>query len=299
MTHVIEVPFHIGDFLSGTMHMDATEIGAYWMLIIAHYQAGKEGLPDDDKKLATIAKVSPKVWKRIRPTIAEKFQITDSFWRHKKVVDVLRKVAENSAQKKANALKRWGTDNASASSQQCKSNANQKPITNIEDTDVSSVPPDPPSSDPPDDVGEAFDQYNAVAGRVGLPVAQVLNDTRRRGIAARLRESGGIDGWRAALEKLEASDFCAGRKTDFRADLDFLLQRRSFTKLMEGSYDNHRTDHARPASNRPVDNQLEGFSRAVSGLAEPRSGNGDVPGWDDAEGDDAAEGSGACRQDED
>lgn len=47
---IITVPFHIGDFLSGTMHMDTLEKGAYLMLILAHYQSGEDGLQDDDKK---------------------------------------------------------------------------------------------------------------------------------------------------------------------------------------------------------------------------------------------------------
>lgn len=127
MTHVIEVPFHIGDFLSGTMHMDATEVGAYWLLIIAHYQAGMVGLPDDDKRLAMIAKVTTKAWNRMRPTLEQKFEVEDGFWRHKKVEEVLQKVFDKSAAAKAKSLKRWNTCYAAALPQQCNGNANHKP----------------------------------------------------------------------------------------------------------------------------------------------------------------------------
>jgi|GEM_PF-3434789 len=43
------------------------------MLVLAHYQAGVTGLPNDDKKLARIAAVTPKIWDRIKPVSVEEF----------------------------------------------------------------------------------------------------------------------------------------------------------------------------------------------------------------------------------
>ncbi len=131
--NIIEFPLHIGDFLSGTMHMDAAETGAYVMLLIAHYQAGPQGLPNDDKKLSRIARCSPKQWEKIRPVLEEKFTISDDFWIQKRVVDVLQKVEDKSSVGKANALKRWNGDYATALRRQCDGNANHKPITNIKE----------------------------------------------------------------------------------------------------------------------------------------------------------------------
>lgn len=89
-----------------------------------------------------------------------------------------------------------------------------------------------------DDVQAAFDAYNVVALEVGWSQAKVLNKTRRSSISARLREAGGIDGWHAALAKARASPLCTGdNNRNWTADLDFLLQQKSFTRLMEGSYD--------------------------------------------------------------
>lgn len=83
----------------------------------------------------------------------------------------------------------------------------------------------------------AVDAYNAMAQKAGLPKAQLLTDKRRKSLAHRLQECGGIDGWKAAMDKVAASAFLTGKKTDWRADFDFVLQAKSFTKLMEGSYD--------------------------------------------------------------
>jgi uncharacterized protein YdaU (DUF1376 family) len=126
---IFEVPFHIGDFLSGTLHMDATETGAYWMLCVAHYQAGEQGLPNDDVKLARMARVSLPVWKRIRATIVSKFSVEGDFLRHKRVCEVIAKISEKSADRAACALKRWNSGDAKAVQKQSECNANQKPLT--------------------------------------------------------------------------------------------------------------------------------------------------------------------------
>lgn len=119
-------PFHIGDFLGGTMGMDATETGAYVMLIVAHYQEGINGLPDDDVYLARIARVSLKVWKSIGPRVLNKFNKVGKFWEHERVIEELRKIAQLSAQNSAKALKQQEAARAAAQPQQCHPIANSQ-----------------------------------------------------------------------------------------------------------------------------------------------------------------------------
>ena len=79
--------------------------------------------------------------------------------------------------------------------------------------------------------------YNEMAERAGLAKAQRLTTTRKSKLARRLTECGGIEGWKDALEKVEASPFLTGDNSQgWRASFDFLLQESSFTKLMEGVY---------------------------------------------------------------
>lgn len=132
LSGIITVPFHIGDFLSGTMHMDTLEKGAYIMLLLAHYQVGETGLPDDDKKLARIAGVTPKVWDRIKPTVLEKFDVVNSFLVQKVVVECLQRVHDKSSKQRIKALKRHDSSSATAEPRQCQ----PKPKPNI-DTKVS------------------------------------------------------------------------------------------------------------------------------------------------------------------
>src|SRR5690606_6374918 len=65
------------------------------------------------------------------------------------------------------------------------------------------------------DVVTAFDEWNTLARKHGLPTAHKLTSARKSKLRARLR-SDGLDGWRRALDKLSRSSFCLGLKGDWR-----------------------------------------------------------------------------------
>lgn len=94
--------------------------------------------------------------------------------------------------------------------------------------------------------------YNEVAERIKLPPVQKLSDTRKKHLKARLKDCGGIEGWKSAVYKLESSDFCKGKNDrGWKADFDFIIRESSFIKLMEGKYENtSRTDNVNSKSNR-------------------------------------------------
>lgn len=131
--------------MGGVMHMDGTEIGAYTMLIIAHYQLGSSGLPDDDKKLCKISRLSGKQWASVKATVLEKFKLTNGFWRHEKVIEIIRQIEMKSSEQKSKALKRWNTNDATALPDECQPlTTNQKPITSKK---VSKNPLSPPKGE--------------------------------------------------------------------------------------------------------------------------------------------------------
>lgn len=91
---------------------------------------------------------------------------------------------------------------------------------------------------PPGAVKAAFEAYNDLARRCGLPHADKLTKGRADAIRARLREYG-AEGWLKALAMIERSKFCRGSNDrNWRAHLDFVVQASSFTKLIEGRYGN-------------------------------------------------------------
>lgn len=109
---------------------------------------------------------------------------------------------------------------------------------------------------PSDEANQAVAEWNDMAQRVGLATVQRLNPNRRNLLTARLAECGGIEGWRSAMTKVEASAFLRGQHRSngheaWRATFDFIVKQSSFTKLMEGNYDDRKAG-ASAATNREI-----------------------------------------------
>jgi uncharacterized protein YdaU (DUF1376 family) len=80
----IWMPCYITDYLRDTTRLTTEGHGAYLLLIFDYWVQGQP-LPDDDEQLAAITRMSLPKWKRLRPTLAQFFQIGDGVWRHKRV----------------------------------------------------------------------------------------------------------------------------------------------------------------------------------------------------------------------
>jgi uncharacterized protein YdaU (DUF1376 family) len=85
------MPLYIPDFLADTMQLSAAETGAYLCLIMDYWL--HDGLPDDDAKLAQIARLPIAAWRKMRPTIAAFFY---DGWRHKRIDAELAKMITTS-----------------------------------------------------------------------------------------------------------------------------------------------------------------------------------------------------------
>lgn len=99
--------------------------------------------------------------------------------------------------------------------------------------------------DPPET--EAYRHWQEIARLEGWPETGFLNSQRRLQLQARLAQCGGLEGWRLALAKARDAEFL--HRADGRIhrwfDLDWLLDERKFTRLMEGRYaERHRNDRS-------------------------------------------------------
>jgi len=121
---------------------------------------------------------------------------------------------------------------------------NQEPNLTELEPNQSKSPAETPLASAPREEDQALEAYNVTAKRYGWPEARKLNETRRRSLKARLADSGGIGPWREAMARAARSDFLTGRAKrsgaheSWAPNLDFFLQSSSFTKLIEGFYDN-------------------------------------------------------------
>lgn len=75
--------------------------------------------------------------------------------------------------------------------------------------------------------------------RGAMPRLTVWSERRRAAVRARMRESGGMEGVRAVIDRAAASDFLQGRNgRGFVADFDWVMKPSNFCKVADGNYDN-------------------------------------------------------------
>jgi uncharacterized protein YdaU (DUF1376 family) len=118
-----KMPIHIGDLLRDTSHLDTEYIGAYLLLLFHHWSTGS--LPDDDKQLATITRMTAGRWKRARPVLQKFFH---EGWRHGRIAKDL-ETAHANYEKRAKAGAEGGKAKATAKQNSSKNVAMLEPET--------------------------------------------------------------------------------------------------------------------------------------------------------------------------
>lgn len=115
------MPLYVADYLADTSHLNCAESGAYLHLIMHYWQRGS--LPNDPRKLASIARATPEQWYSMSDTIAEFFGVG---WTHARIDRELEETRK-AYERRALAGKKGGNakaSNAKAMPQQCSSNHN-------------------------------------------------------------------------------------------------------------------------------------------------------------------------------
>lgn len=93
-----ERPFmqlYVSDFVGDTLLLSTEHIGAYLLLLIALWNAGG-ALPDDDVKLARVARLTADQWRMVRPELEPFFAVEDGKFTHGRLSKELRKSASKS-----------------------------------------------------------------------------------------------------------------------------------------------------------------------------------------------------------
>jgi uncharacterized protein YdaU (DUF1376 family) len=89
------MPLFVADYLADTAHLTAIQHGAYLLLIMNYWQRGKP-LPNDDVRLAQIAKMSKRDWAHNRAAILEFFTEQDNLLTHSRIAQELSRVEAKS-----------------------------------------------------------------------------------------------------------------------------------------------------------------------------------------------------------
>lgn len=258
-------PLFTDAYLGDTTHLTTIEHGAYLLLLMTQWRSPTCTLPNDDKMLARYCKLTMKEWMKIRPILEPFYQVTKLSWHQKRVGDERKYVEDKRKQNvsagRSSALKRKDrhstdviTDVPTEPPTEGQREPNQPtPLTLnpkdskkeievhtgdfLETSNAFGV-----ANVPQEILSHAVELWNHMARDNDLPTCQTFSDERKKSLRKRLKECGGIDGWKAALEKVSSSSFCkGGGKDGWILTFDFLLTKKGFTKLMEGNYDDRKS----------------------------------------------------------
>lgn len=229
------MPFYPADYFADAHHLTTVEHGAYFLLITTYWMKAAP-LPDDDRKLAKLTKLTPSQWGEIREELADFFVVEDGVWRHKRIDADLKHVSEK-VEKARNAGKASAKRRSNGRSTDVEQTLNGR-ATNQSQSQTSlkrdegqgalgnALTPD-----------EVVEEWNVLATDCGLPQVRKLTDARKRKLKVRLNEYPEIEDWQRAFAHIRKTPFLRGEnRSGWRADFDFLLQASSFTKLTEEAY---------------------------------------------------------------
>jgi uncharacterized protein YdaU (DUF1376 family) len=89
------IQLFVADYLADTMHLSASEHGAYLLLIMNYWQTGKP-LLNDDARLAKICRMNFDEWQQSRDTILAFFSEKRGYLHHKRIDSDLERVNSKS-----------------------------------------------------------------------------------------------------------------------------------------------------------------------------------------------------------
>lgn len=112
------MPFWTDKYLGATTHLNATEHGAYLLLLIVMWRQGGS-LPNDDELLRKYARLTQRQWKKVKPVIWPFFNVSETSLCQSRLQRVFNEVTNRREVNSANAKSRWQKtqrkDNATAS----------------------------------------------------------------------------------------------------------------------------------------------------------------------------------------
>lgn len=243
------MPWFADAYLADTRHLTLEEHGAYRLLLDIAWRTAGNTIPDNDKRIAQMLGITAGRWAKLKPAVMGFWELVDGGWKQKKLTKVFRNARERREKCSDAANQRWQpkslkTKSSGNANAHANGYANENATINHNHNQGSNEPIASPTGDVsaepterPLTSTEIVEAWNQRMVPQGFPAVKRLTGTRQRQLKARLRENT-IDDWQQAMAALERSAFCRGENDrGWRADFDFLLQPKSFTKLLEGAYD--------------------------------------------------------------
>lgn len=236
---------NIGDYHKKAGRLNMLQHGAYTLLIDACYD--RERFPTRDEAIDWCWATNADEISAVEFVLSRFFELHNGVYKQSRIAEEIeqyhatalinKRIAEEREAKKREQKARSVNE---PSTVEHEAPPNHKPLTinqePIDKTPSSSGDYKPEKKQP--DYQAIIDLYHRILP--SLPMVKLLTDKRKASIRSccSLKPSYiGLDFWDAYFEQASKSDFIMGRKTDWRADFDFLVTKSKFVKVLEGSYD--------------------------------------------------------------
>lgn len=99
------MPMATDAMIADTTHLTAEEFGAYHFILYATWRNNGVPLPDDDKRLARVCRLTVARWRRLRQVLEGFFDLNEGTWRQKRLEKEWDYVAQRRRALRANAAK--------------------------------------------------------------------------------------------------------------------------------------------------------------------------------------------------
>lgn len=246
-------PFHIGDYRKDTTNLSLLEHGVYRALIDCYYLQETPLFTDKARLCRLIGARTADEREAVSNIMDDFFILKSDGYYHDGCDKVLSVIYDKSEKARDSVEKRWAKHRETIRTQ-CERNTNVcETDTNVSKTDTDCILPNTQYPIPitqnktltsSDDDKPVKIDYQAIIDLYNkslpeLPAVKILTDKRRTAIRScclvkqRFSETGF---WEVYFQEVRKSDFLMGRKTDWKADFDFLITRNKFVKVVEGAY---------------------------------------------------------------
>jgi len=228
--------FNIGDYVSSTQHLDENEDLAYRRMLDVYYS--KElPLPEDQKNIARLIRMRTHS-ESIAIVLHEFFTLKKDGYHCIRADKEILAFQSKSDKARKSAEARWNKNkdlpdksiDANALRTHSEGNAKHKTLNTKQETSNNICQ-------------LVTDEYNEKLSELGQ--VKVLSDKRKAHIRASIKQfknSGHdfdkIETWSRLFNYISESDFLMGRTSDWSASFDFIINKSSLLKIVEGQYDN-------------------------------------------------------------
>jgi uncharacterized protein YdaU (DUF1376 family) len=241
---------HIGDFIKATARLTDTQSMAYLRLLWMYYDSEKPLKPD----IKVLAFQIGATAEETELLLESFFWLAENGWHHtrcdqeiaeyRSFLDKKSNAGKASAERRKNIRSTGVEQVLDSSSSDEQLTTNQQPLTNNQSKEAKASPDlGKPKSAPACPVAEIVEMYNRMLPM--LPAVSVVNDSRKRAIAARWREvvttekfdrQQGLEFFEWFFKMVKDSKFLTGKAKDWKADIDFLFNASKFPRIVEGTY---------------------------------------------------------------